>query len=147
MPLRFRFRLEAILRLKENEEKQAMDELLKIRGKIMEIQTRLKKAQEELKVSLKNRENAIEKGLLKEEELWRRYIPIIEKNIAKLEKLLDEARKEEEKALQIYLEKKRERQSLEKLKERKFMEFLKEIDLQERKVIDEVAERKHWWKS
>jgi len=97
--------------------------------------------------SVKKRSFAIEKGKLIDEALWRRYIPILEARIRALRERLMLKKKEEEKALEVFLEKRRERKSLEKLRERRFREFLKEIDRQERRIIDEVAERQHWWKS
>jgi len=145
--LRFRFRLEAILRLKENEEKEAKERLLKIRGEIAAIEADIARLERELDNSVRKRSFAIERGKLIDEALWRRYIPTLEARIKALRERLMLKKKEEEKALEVFLEKRRERKSLEKLRERRFREFLKEIDSQERRTIDEVAERQHWWKS
>lgn len=145
--MRFRFRLEAILRLKENEEKEAKERLLKIRGEIAAIEADIARLERELDNSVRKRSFAIERGKLIDEALWRRYIPTLEARIKALRERLMLKKKEEEKALEVFLEKRRERKSLEKLRERRFREFLKEIDSQERRTIDEVAERQHWWKS
>ena len=145
--MRFRFRLEAILRLKENEEKEAKERLLKIRGEIAAVEADIARLERELDNSVRKRSFAIERGKLIDEALWRRYIPTLEARIKALRERLMLKKKEEEKALEVFLEKRRERKSLEKLRERRFREFLKEIDSQERRTIDEVAERQHWWKS
>lgn len=139
--------MEAILRLKENEEKEAKERLLKIRGEIAAIEADIARLERELDNSVKKRSFAIERGKLIDEALWRRYIPTLEARIKALRERLMLKKKEEEKALKVFLEKRRERKSLEKLRERRFREFLKEIDTQERRTIDEVAERQHWWKS
>jgi len=133
--------------LKENEEKEAKERLLKIRGEIAAIEADIARLERELDNSVRKRSFAIERGKLIDEALWRRYIPTLEARIKALRERLMLKKKEEEKALEVFLEKRRERKSLEKLRERRFREFLKEIDGQERRTIDEVAERQHWWKS
>jgi len=144
--MRYRFRLEPILRLRELQEEEAQKKLLRIRQEREAIEQELELLKHERKEAIRKRNEAIEKGEIENIETWRLYILGLENKINKTTLKLQRKLAEEEKAREEFLERRKEKKSLLKLKEKKKREFIKELDTQERKTIDEVAERKHRWK-
>lgn len=144
--MRYRFRLEPILRLRELQEEEAQKKLLRIRQEREAIEQELELLKHERKEAIRKRNEAIKKGEIENIETWRLYILGLENKINKTTLKLQRKLAEEEKAREEFLERRKEKKSLLKLKEKKKREFIKELDTQERKTIDEVAERKHRWK-
>jgi len=144
--VRFRFRLESILKLRELQEEEAQKKLLRIKQEREAIERELELLRKERNEAIRKRNESIEKGEIGSIEIWRVYILGLENKIDKTMVKLQRKLAEEEKAREEFLERRKEKESLLKLKEKKKLEFLKELDTQERKIIDEVAERKHWWK-
>jgi len=144
--MRFKFRLESVLKLRELQEEEAQRKLLKIKREREAIERELELLNKERSEAIKKRNESIEKGETSDIETWRLYILGLENNINKTMLRLQRKFAEEEKAREEFLERRKEKKSLLKLKEKKRVEFLKELDMQERKIIDEVAERKHQWK-
>ncbi len=144
--LRFKFRLETVLRLKESEEKDAKNKLASIRMKRFQIEDEIKNIENAIKEGIKTANDMMSSSRVEEYFMWKRYVEFLEKQKKGKEEELYEIKLQEEMALNEYLEKRREKDSLVKLKERQRKKFLKELDSTERKIIDEVAQRKFWWK-
>lgn len=74
----------------------------------------------------------------------REYIPIVTASIQELElKLIQAEQRVEECRLEL-LEKKKETRTMEKLKEKAWQRYLHELQLEEQKLIDEVANTGHY---
>ncbi|RKX51996.1 MAG: flagellar export protein FliJ [Thermotoga sp.] len=146
MRMRFRFRLESILKLREHEEELAREKLLRIRTEISDLEERLSNLEfEESKYKRKMMES-MRKGVSGGE--IREWILILDLLKMERDSILNDLRKlrdMEQKALDDYLDKRKERKALEKLKERSLRDHLEEIERAERISMDEVAERRHHW--
>ncbi len=144
--MRFRFRLESILKLREHEEELAREKLLRIRTEISDLEERLSNLEfEESKYRRKMMES-MRKGVSGGE--IREWILILDLLKMERDSILNDLRKlrdMEQKALDDYLDKRKERKALEKLKERSLRDHLEEIERAERISMDEVAERRHHW--
>ncbi len=144
--MRFRFRLESILKLREHEEELAREKLLRIRTEISDLEERLSNLEfEESKYKRKMMES-MRKGVSGGE--IREWILILDLLKMERDSILNDLRKlrdMEQKALDDYLDKRKERKALEKLKERSLRDHLEEIERAERISMDEVAERRHHW--
>ncbi len=144
--MRFRFRLESILKLREHEEELAREKLLRIRTEISDLEERLSNLEfEESKYKRKMMES-MKKGVSGGE--IREWILILDLLKMERDSILNDLRKlrdMEQKALDDYLDKRKERKALEKLKERSLRDHLEEIERAERISMDEVAERRHHW--
>jgi len=143
--LRFHFSLESILKLRQNEEEEARLELVKIRNEIAELENKLSRLNESIKESEEKRLKALSNGATGSViRAWDEYIQKLE--IEKIDLLgeIEKKREEESEKLRAYLEKRKERMALEKLKERKYKEYLENLSRQERKFLDEVAEKNYW---
>ncbi len=146
--MRFNFRLESLLNLKRHEEEEKREKLVGIRRemereerRIESLENRLLKLEDEFKSRMRDGMSGSE---IKDFLAMKRAL---EYEIESAKMRLEEIKRMEKEALEEFLEKRRERKALEKLKERKWREFLEEIDSRERKILDEVAERKFWWGS
>jgi len=135
------FRLEKLLNLRQKEEEAIKLELSRIRAQIREVEVQIEEAtasksetERELRMGV---QNGAQLGLL----LY--IIDLYQKYIVLLNAKMSELRREEEKTLRQYLEKRMERKSFEKLKERFVQGQIKEADARDRKVIDEVALQKY----
>ncbi len=143
--MRFHFSLESILKLRQNEEEEARLELVKIRNEIAELENKLSRLNESIKESEEKRLKALSNGATGSViRAWDEYIQKLE--IEKIDLLgkIEKKREEESEKLRAYLEKRKERMALEKLKERKYKEYLENLSRQERKFLDEVAEKNYW---
>ncbi len=143
--MRFRFSLESILKLRQNEEEEARLELVKIRNEIAELENKLSRLNESIKESEEKRLKALSNGATGSIiRTWDEYIQKL--RIEKIDLLneIEKKREEESEKLRVYLEKRKERMALEKLKERKYKEYLENLSRQERKFLDEVAEKNYW---
>ena len=144
----FKFRLEKILSLRRREENLLKHEIFDIRNQILLMEEELSVIRKTFKEKAENFLNTLKKGLpgekVKEFQLellmWRER----EKEILKK---IESLRKREEELLNVYKEKRMERKMMEKLKLRRYRGYLKDMDRLSRKYMDEVAERRHWWKS
>jgi flagellar FliJ protein len=143
--LRFKFKLDTILKLREREEEGARIELVRVRNEIHMLEDQLERAKKDINEMRKEMLERMEEGMKGEEiPQWKSYIEHLEVKMREIQEKILEKRKEEKKKLEIYLEKRKEREALEKLRKRKFDEYRRGIDLKERKIIDEVAQRNYW---
>ena len=143
--MRFRFRLEPVLKLKEKEEEEAKEELLRVRMEKARIERKIEEVEAEIERAAKAAMEAISQSRVEDLFMWKDYSKLLEKKRKKLFEDLREIEEKEMVAMERFIEKKKEKNSLLKLKDRRFRSFLKEIDSNERKLIDEVALRKFWW--
>jgi len=144
--LRFRFRLESILRLREKEEEDARLELVRVRSELQKLEDELRMLENEIEGVERDFEDRMREGMSGSEiREWESYMKMLKARRMKKIEEIDRKREEEREKLSVYLERRKERMALEKLKEKRFREFLGEIDRMERRMLDEVAERKHWW--
>lgn len=74
----------------------------------------------------------------------REYIPIVTTSIQELELKLIQAEQRVEECRQELLEKKKETRTMEKLKEKAWQRYLYELQMEEQKLIDEVANTGHY---
>ncbi len=143
--MRFRFSLESILRLRQNEEEEARLELVRIRNEIADLESKLKDLERTIESEEEKKLRALSNGATGSEiRAWNEYIEKLRMEKETLLMEIEKKREEEKEKLAIYLEKRKERMALEKLKEKKYREYLEELNRQERKFLDEVAEKNYW---
>ena len=143
--MRFRFRLESLLKFRQNEEEEARLELVRVRNEIARLEDELEKLENLIRESEEKRLEALSSGATGSViRTWDEYIQKLRFEKVKLLGEIEKKREEEREKLEVYLERRRDRMALEKLKERKFQEYMEELNRQERKFLDEVAEKKYW---
>ena len=146
--LRFRFRLDSILRLKAFEEERAREELIEVRSRIRSLESELENLENMKKDVESEMSKRLESGMSGGEiEKWMTYVKGIEGEMERKLEEMERLREEESEKLKSFLEKRRERKALEKLRERRLREHLEELDFRERRFLDEIAQRRHWWKT
>ncbi len=143
--MRFNFRLESILRLRERAEENARLDLVKVRNKLAILESELEVLEEKIKITSDKLLKRLEEGSSGAEiHEWKVYMEKLEEEKYNLREEISAKKAEEQEKLKIYLEKRKERMALEKLKERRYKEYLRELDYREKKFLDEVAEKNHW---
>ena len=137
---RFRFRLEKILELRQNTEKEAKNELGKAISFLAEIENKIKENAQLQFQAANDRFNSI--SAFQTEGLsviaWENYIHRLE---FEAEKLMEDAARAElvvEEKRNIYMEASRELKILEKLKEKRREEHREEMIAADAKIMDEM---------
>ena len=119
--------------------------MVRVRNEIAELESDLKRLEESMKNAENEKMKALSNGTTGSEiRSWNEYIEKLNMERLRLVGEIERKREEEKEKLAAYLEKRKERMALEKLKERKYREYLEELDRQERKFLDEVAEKNYW---
>jgi flagellar FliJ protein len=139
----FKFRLETILNLKEQFEKNAKNELGIAIKKLEEEKLKLKKISDEIEINMKDFKKActgiIQRETIKELKSFIVYLNSVkerqEENVKKEQENVDKVR---DKLVEIM----KERKVLEKLKEKEFHKYLKEEERKEQQRIDELVSYK-----
>jgi len=141
----FQFRLQTKLTIALRQEQLAREELQRasfvrdqIADELAEMIDRLGNLQASIRNMIQESE-PFEKILI-----VREYIPIVSASIQELELKLIQAEKRVEECRQELLEKKKETRTMEKLKEKAWQRYLYELQLEEQKLIDEVANTAHY---
>lgn len=137
------FRLQKLLSFVEKEEELIKQELYKIRQEKQKVEEEIQKTKEYLKslsdeIIGKQINGAYLNMILQIKNSGERYINTLNEK-------LEDLNEKEETILESYLEKRKQRRSLEKLKERFKNRENIELRRKENKIIDEIAERKHFF--
>jgi len=144
----FRFRLQTNLNLALSQEKLAREDLQKATHHRDELVGELSRAWEKLWDIQENiREMLVNAVPFARIVLVKEYIPVLVDIINDLQNRLNEAEEKVEKCRMALMERKREAQVLERLKEKEWHHYLQEMQLEEQKLIDEVAVTGHYRKS
>ena len=132
---RFSFKLEKILRLRENREKETEIELGKAVGILSALELRIKNIALEKVQAAKNRFS----GSFSQMRNYEFYIMRLDQTRDALLEAAAKAELEVEKAREIYLEASRDRKIISKLKERQEKEYQRNVNLEEIKIIDDIS--------
>ena len=132
---RFNFKLEKILKLRLNRERETEIELGKRVGILAALELRIKNIAEEKVQAAKNRFS----GSFSQIRSYEFYILRLDQTRDSLLKEAALAELEVEKAREIYLEASRDRKILSKLKERQEKEYRRSVNLEEIKIIDDLS--------
>ncbi len=144
---RFHFKLEKLLELRKNTEREWELKLARISGICINLQNKIDSLDEEKK---KISRLIPESSVNKEENVLldianrrarENYVSRLVLETGKLKKELDEKEKERRKIKEGYLKASRERKVLDKLKEKKADDYYKEQLGEEQAVMDDVASR------
>lgn len=138
----FKFKFEAILKLKEQLENSIKNELAKATHLLnIEIEKLegLENNKEIIIQEMKNVSVKITVGKLRE---FSTYIEYLEKKIEEQKNIVNHARENVDKIRERLIEAKKEYEVYKKLKEKKFQEYLAEEDRLERRFVDEVISYK-----
>ena len=132
---RFNFKLEKILKLRENYEHETEIELGKAIGVLSALETRIKNIAEEKVNAAKNRFS----GNFNQIRSYEFYIWRLDQTRDALLNAAAQAELEVEKRREIYLEASRDRKIISKLKERQEKEYRRTVNLEEIKIIDDIS--------
>ena len=132
---RFNFKLEKILKLRENRERETEIELGKAIGVLASLENRIKTVAEEKVTAMRNRFS----GGIREIQTYEFYILRLDQTRDALLTAAAEAELEVEKAREIYLAASRDRKIFSKLKERQESEYKHAVNLEEIKIIDDLT--------
>jgi flagellar FliJ protein len=132
---RFQFELEKILKLRESREKETEIELGKAIGVLSALELRIKNIALEKIEAAKNRFS----GSINDMRSYELYILRLDQTRDTLLEAAAKAELEVEKAREIYLEASRDRKIISKLKERREKEYRRRVNLEEIKIIDDLA--------
>ena len=134
---RFNFKLEKVLRLRENREQETKLELGKAIGVLSALELRIKNIALEIMTASQNRfSSKISFFEMRSIDL---YILRLDQTKEKLLKEAALAELEVEKARTIYLDASRDRKIISKLKERQEKEYRHSMNLEEIKAIDDIS--------
>lgn len=141
----FHFRLQTKLDISCRQEQMAREEMQLRLGECQQIEEKLEQMilrLEELEQSIRdniNETNSFQTILIKKDffSVFKVRMKAMEEKLKQAEEILEEARK-------ILMEKAREKKSLEKLKEKEWHLYLHELQLEEQKIIDEMAINNHF---
>jgi len=134
---RFNFKLEKILRLRENREHEAELELGKAVGVLSALEMRIRQVVEEQADAIQDR--FASRNDFSQMRSYELYILRLEQTKANLFEEAARAELEVEKAREIYLEASRDRKVISKLKERQEKEYRRTANLEEIKTIDDLS--------
>ena len=132
---RFNFKLEKVLRLRENREKETEIDLGKAVGVLSAIETRIKNVAEEKVQANQNRFS----GNFNHIRSYEFYILRLDQTRDALLEAAARAELEVERTRAIYLEASRDRKIFTKLKERQEGEYRRAVNLEEIKMIDDIS--------
>ena len=132
---RFNFKLEKVLRLRENREKETEIDLGKAVGVLSAIETRIKNVAEEKVQANQNRFS----GNFNHIRSYEFYILRLDQTRDALLEAAARAELEVERTRAIYLEASRDRKIFTKLKERQEGEYRRTVNLEEIKMIDDIS--------
>lgn len=136
----FQFRLQTKLNIAERLEHVAREEMQRATMARNQLQEDLYSANRRLGCMQDSvRELSRGPGLFEKILIIKQYIPVMIKSIKEIEHNLAEAEQQVEKCRLDLLEKKKELQTLERLKDKAWHRYLHELQLEEQKLIDEVA--------
>lgn len=141
---KFKFNLQTVLKLKEQLEQNAKNNL----GKATKVLEQEEKALEELFVYkeelIKSFKEKSKQGTNVQELInHNNYLLKLNKRIKNQNQNVDIARRNVDKQRQVLVEASREKKVLEKLREKKFEEYMKEEYKKEQKITDEIVSYKY----
>jgi len=141
----FQFRLQTKLTIATRQEQLAREELQRasfvrdqIADQLAEMMDRLSGLQTSVRVMVQTAEPFERILIIKE------YIPVVTTSIQELEIRLLQAEEVVEQCRAELLEKKKETRTMERLKEKAWQRYLHELQLEEQKLIDELANNGHY---
>ena len=134
---RFNFKLEKVLKLRENRERETELELGKAVGALSALEVRIKRVAEEKAAAVSSR-FSVTHGF-NEMRSYEFYILRLDKTRDTLLEAAALAELEVEKAREIYLEASRDRKVISNLKERQEKEYRRSMNLEEIKIIDDLS--------
>ena len=134
---RFNFKLEKILKLRANRERETELELGRAVGILSALELRIKQTAEEKAAALANRFSAAHG--FNEIRSYEFYILRLDQTRDTLLEAAARAELEVEKARQIYMEASRDRKVISNLKERQEKEYRRKMNLEEIKIIDDLS--------
>lgn len=137
---RFAFRLEKLLELRSFHEKKAELVLAQKVGRVALLEQRLKEIAESR--SRTGRDRFAAGRDLADYRASELYIKRLEVERDRVLVELAEAELERQAALEVYVEKHRDRQAIDKLKERRQAEYYRAAEREEIKALDDLARRK-----
>jgi len=132
---RFNFKLEKILKLRENRERETEIELGKAVGILAAIETQIKNVAREKVLAVQYRFS----GNFNQMRSYEFYIQRLDQTRDTLLEKAALAELEVERTRAIYLEASRDRKIFSKLKERQEREYRRNVSLEEIKIIDDLS--------
>lgn len=137
---KFKFKLEPVLRYRENLADQAKDELLKAQKERNMTEEQLNKLVEQTETNKKIFKEQ-QKGLMNVHEILDQlsYIAHLKSSAFKKANELQEKESVVETKREQYMERSRDKKVIEKLKEKKHTSYIKELNEKEQKALDESA--------
>ncbi len=143
MPKKFKFSLEALIKIKKLEEEQAIIELGKIISKINQEKEKVQKIEEQYQKELKNfKEMAQKTSFTAFYQSFQIFLNRMESQKKELEKFIVSMQPELEEKRNKLMEVRKNLKLLETLKEKKLAEYKKELKSIERKELFELNQRK-----
>jgi len=134
---RFNFKLEKILKLRENREHETELELGRAVGALSALELRIRQVVEEQAAAIQNRFSV--RNDFTQMYSYELYVLRLEQTKDKLFEAAARAELEVERTREIYLEASRDRKVISKLKERQSREYRRTANLEEIKTIDDLS--------
>ena len=145
---KFEFRLEPLLNLKEQEEKNIQKELLKLRKNYNQLKEKLADYEQDKKNWQHELSDEQETGINTKDLLkYRNYIDYLNNQIKETKLEMDYWREKIEECQERLLAKVKEKKKLSKLKEKEYEAHWEEFIQEERKESDEIATNNYNHKS
>jgi flagellar FliJ protein len=142
---RFRFKLEKVLELRKNTEREWELKLARISGICINLKSKIEALKEEKsRISAMTVETGEQNSLLLDmsgRKARENYVSRLTMEIGKLNRELEEREQERSEVKEGYLKASRERKVLDKLKEKKADDYYKEQLGEEQSITDDVASR------
>lgn len=144
----FVFRLQTSLNVSLRWEQQAKEELQACLAEKNRLEEQLKQTRDKLQ-HIENyiRELSLDNCLSPDILIYREYLPVLHTRCRQLQDSIEQAEERVEQARTKLLEKRRETMSLERLRDKEWQDYLHELNLEEQKLIDEVAMTAYYRKS
>lgn len=144
----FRFRLQTKLNISIRQEQVAREELqhcIMERNRIEEELNRTLDRLMNLEQSIRNFD--LEKHTFQQLLILKEYVPVLKMLIKEIEQKLKLAEQRLEEVRNVLMDRIKETRTLEKLKEKEWEAYLHELNLEEQKIIDEIAINNHYKKN
>jgi flagellar protein FliJ len=137
---KFRFRLDSLIRLKEEQKKQAELELANAQAQRMKAEHHLKQVIgiKEMAILAINTKNSCQVFKFQADYY---YISALEKEIKNIIHKIDRIKKIENNILNEVIDLTKEKKTIDRLKEKRKMEFVKEMDRKEQIYLDDISQK------
>lgn len=138
---KFQFRLQRVMEMKEEVEKQRMVDLAEVKKRVtreLEALEKLREEDQNCRAHIKERgsQKRINPATM---DMIYRYLKKLEADIDTQQGKVSDVKDEMEKKRQVLLDAAKERKILEKLKDRKKSDYLSDLSKKEQKTLDEIS--------